>query len=163
MIAKAISASLIESEKTSNSISKTPDFLISSIEKENIYLFSELMTRLVSNGGYKDPDLESLSKEMQYLLDKMIKGYEKDQNVAFPGDIRKTINILKESINNYNLLPREDEQINLYPTSSNCKNQPNQYSHVMPSAPPTNHTNVLKLNTDTRMNSKKTNSSLIDL
>lgn len=79
--------------------------MISGIEKENIHLFAELMSRLKSNNGTKDPDLIGLSSEMRHLYQKIYSAYQKDPNVPFPGDISRTLSLLKESLNIFDSLP----------------------------------------------------------
>lgn len=110
MLAKAIEASLNDAHSSSmdRSVQRQPlvDFIISPIEKENIQLFGELMTRLSgSRDVSRDPELEKLATEMQSMLDKLRYAYNKDPLVPFPGDITKTISMLEDALTKWARIP----------------------------------------------------------
>ena len=144
MLAKAIEASLGDSHGPSvdHSTQRHPlvDFIISPIEKENIQLFGELMTRLSgSRDATRDPELEKLAVEMHSMHDKLRYAYNKDPLVPFPGDITKTISMLEDALAKWSRIPTSpkgspvQEESSSNSNKSNLSNGPND-SKYNPSA-----------------------------
>lgn len=127
MLAKAIEASLGDSRGPSMDRSTQRhhlvDFIISPIEKENIQLFGELMTRLSgSRDATRDLELEKLAVEMHSMLDKLRYAHNKDPLVPFPGDITKTISMLEDALAKWARIPTSPKDSPVQGESSNVNN-----------------------------------------
>lgn len=159
MMATAIAASLQESHPTSrysHSFQQTqPDQptqptrptasqpeLLSSIERETVHLFSELMARLSLTGQKaNDPELSNLAHEMTLLRDRLKRSMESGEVIATSGiDSFLVLHCMFEIIDFTRLVLTLDESLGKFsqltaPAATHYPSTPSAANYAVPSAP----------------------------